>query len=93
MKTAYNLALSGWYNPPVIHQVRQRDGRVLVEASDNVMIAKVVITIVEEGQVIERGEGSKGKGDWWEYMPKTSGTIITAEAWDLAGNVTKYGYE
>lgn len=89
MKTAYNLALSDWFNPPMIHQVLQRNGKIFVEASDNVMVAKVVVTILdEEGKAVEKGEGIRGEGDWWEYLPKTVGKRITAEAWDLAGNMT-----
>lgn len=91
MKTAYNLALSDWFNPPVVHQVQQRDSRIPVEASDNVMVAKVVVKILdEEGNAVEKGEAIRGDGHWWEYLPHTSGKAIAVEAWDLAGNVTKY---
>ena len=91
MKTAYNIALSDWFNPPVIHQVQRRDGRILVEASDNVMVTKVVITILDdEGKVLDKGEGVRQKGDWWEYVPNTAGKRIIAEAWDLAGHMTKF---
>jgi hypothetical protein len=94
MRTAYNIALSDWFNPPVIRQVRQEGVRILIEASDNVMVAKVVVTILdEEAKVMEKSEGIRGEGDWWEYVPKTCGKMITAEAWDLAGNVTKFEFE
>jgi len=70
--------------------VQQRDGRILVEASDTVMVAKVVITILDEkGMMLENGEAIRAEGDWWEYAPSAKGKTITAEAWDLAGNVTK----
>src|SRR5574341_2319113 len=59
MKTAYNIALSDWFNPPVIHQVQRGDGRILIEASDNVMVTKVVLTILdEESKVLEKGEAT-----------------------------------
>jgi hypothetical protein len=91
MKTAYNFAVSDWFNPPVIHEVQQRDGKIFVEASDNVMVTKVVVTVLDnDGTVLEKGEAVRGEGDWWEYVPKTMGKTITAEAWDLAGNVTKF---
>ena len=99
MKTAYNIALSDWFNPPVIHQIQRKDGRILVEASDNVMVTKVVITILDEQEkVLENGEGTRqeapstGSG-WWEYVPNTAGKTVSAEAWDLAGNKTLKVFE
>jgi hypothetical protein len=47
------------------------DGQSPVEASDNVIVTTVVITILD------------GEGDWWEYVPSTDGKLIRAEAWDL----------
>jgi len=71
--------------------VQQRDGKIFVAASDNVVVAKVVVTVLDNaGTVLEKGKAIAGKGDWWEYVPKTMGKMITAEAWDLAGNVTKF---
>ena len=94
MKTPYNIALSDWFNPPVIHQVQRRDGRILVEANDNVLVTKVVITIVDlEGKILEKGEGTRQEGDWWEYIPSKAGKTVTAEAWDLAGNKTLKVFE
>jgi len=91
MKTAYNFAVSDWFKPPVIHEILQRDGKIFVEASDNVMVAKVVVTVLDaQGTVLETGEAISGEGNWWEYVPQTTGKTITAEAWDLAGNVTKF---
>ncbi len=42
----------------------------------------------EKGKVVEKGEGLRGEGDWWEYMPTTEGKVVV-EARDLAGNVVK----
>ena len=92
-KTAYNIALSDWFNPPVIHQVKQKDERILVEASDNVMVIKVVFTLLDKEGKIVKGEGVKGKGNWWECVPSSMGKIIAVEACDMAGNVTKFDYE
>jgi len=89
--TAYNIAVSDWFNPPVIHKVQQKDGRILIEASDNVMVTKVVVTVRDDqGAVLEKGEATRGEGNWWEYIPKTIRNTITTEAWDLARNVTKF---
>jgi len=52
-----------------------------------VRVARVQVTILDqEWKVVEKGEGIRGKGDWWEYRSGAEGKIL-AEAWDLAGNV------
>ena len=87
--SAYNFALSDWFNPPVIHKVERVDGRVRVHASDNVMVVKVVVTVLdEEGKVMKKKESVKTEGDWWEVDFVGDGKVV-AEAWDLAGNVGK----
>ncbi len=88
-KSAYNFALSDWFNPPVIHKIERVDGRVRVEASDNVMVTRVQVTILDEaGKVVERREAVQAEGDWWEVELSAEGRVV-AEAWDLAGNVVK----
>src|SRR3990172_454891 len=34
-KNAYNVALSDWFHPPVIHSIERKKGRIRVTASDN----------------------------------------------------------
>ncbi len=95
-KTAYNIALSDWFDPPVIHEIKYQDGRVLVNATDNVLVSRVVLTILdEEGEISEKGEGVRcqvsgvrNQGDWWEYASVRKGRV-SVEAWDLAGNVAR----
>jgi hypothetical protein len=90
-KNAYNIALSDWFNPPVVHRIERKAGRIRVEASDNVMVTKVLVNILdEEGKVLEKGEAlhKNPKTKWWEYATDTDGQIV-AEAWDLAGNRSK----
>jgi hypothetical protein len=88
--TPYNIALSDRMNPPVIHRILYRNDRIFVEASDNVIVAKVEIMILDEqGDIVEQGEAVRVHGDWWEYLPESSGKKIAAAAWDLAANVTK----
>ena len=88
LKTAYNIALSDWFNPPVIHQIEWRDGQIRVEARDDVLVTKVQVTVLDEGgQVLEKGEATRSNGDWWELASHTQGTMLIAEAWDLAGHV------
>ena len=94
-RTAYNLAVSDWWHPPVIHQIQflRTDGRIRVQARDNVMVTKVEVTLLDEhGGILEQGAALPVEGDWWEYVPGQMSraiTAITATAWDLAGNVTK----
>jgi hypothetical protein len=88
MKTAYNIALSDWFNPPVIHQVEWSDGQIRVEARDDVLVTRVQVTVLDEGgQVLEKGEAIRSDGDWWEFPSHARGTMIIAEAWDLPGHV------
>jgi hypothetical protein len=90
-RTAYSVAVSDWFNPPVIHEVQCLENKIRVRASDNVRVTKVVIRIRDQkGKLLEAGEAKKRGGDWWEYRPRVSGQILTAEAWDLPGNVTKF---
>ena len=91
MNTAYSLALSDWFEAPVIHGIEQRDGRILVEASDNILVAKVCVTVFDEaGETLEMGEAVRVEGDRWEFaLHHTGGTTVKAEAWDLPGNVTR----
>lgn len=90
-KTAYNLARSDWFHSPVIHEVRLRENKIHVQASDNVMVTKVVITALDEhGKLLEAGEATRQEGDWWKYVPKLPWKTLTVEAWDLAGNVTRF---
>ena len=89
MKTAYNIALSDWFNPPVIHQITRQNGYILIEASDNVLVSKVLVTILDvDEKIVEQGEAVFVKDMKWEYASAREGRV-KVEAWDLAGNVTK----
>ena len=91
MNTAYNFALSDWFDPPVIDCIERREGRILVEASDNLMVTKVRVTVLDQdGGVLEEGEAVRSEGDWWEFASQVEGKTIIAEAWDLPGHVTKF---
>ena len=89
LKNAYNVALGDWFHPPVIHRVERRGKAIRIQASDDVLVAGVQVVILDEqGKILEQGEAVKGKGDWWEYLPRESGQV-TVEARDLAGNKVK----
>ena len=93
MKNAYNIALSDWFNPPMIHRIERKTGYIRVEASEDVMVAKVRVKILDEkGRILEQGEAvqvdASKKSGWWKYATDTAGQIV-AEAYDLAGNKTQ----
>lgn len=95
IKSAYNFALSDWFNPPVIHKIERKDGVIRVQASDNVMVTKVLVTVLDgEGKILEKKDAWKSdsstgsESDWWEVELIADGKVV-AEAWDLAGNVGK----
>jgi hypothetical protein len=93
VKSPYNWALSDWFNPPVIQQIEQAKGRIRIRATDNVMVTKGQVTILDKkGKVVDKGEAIKGKGDGWDCVPRAQGKIL-AEVWDLAGNVAKLRQE
>lgn len=87
MKSPYNFALSDWFHPPVIHQVKLEGEKILVRATDNIQVSRVQVTLRDgEGTVLEKGAAARREGDWWEYTPGTAGKTITAQAWDLPGH-------
>ena len=91
MKTAYNFALSDRLNAPEIHAVEKKDGCIRVQASDNILVSRVHVTVLDEqGGTLEAGEAIKSEGDWWEFASEAGGKTVIAKAWDLTGNVTKY---
>lgn len=85
----YNVALSDWFNAPVIHAIERKDGVIQVRASDNVMVTKVEVTIHDEaGQVLAKGLAVAIRDDIWECALDATGSVMV-RVWDLAGNVTE----
>lgn len=85
-KNVYNPALSDRFNPPVIHRIERKDGKIRVLARDNVKVTKVMVKILDpEGEVLEQDAATQVDSGWWEYGSSTEGQI-EAEAWDLARN-------
>ena len=57
--------------------------------TDDVFVAGVqVLVLDEEGKILEKGDATQGRGDWWEYVPGAEGKVVV-EARDLPGNVVK----
>ncbi len=87
-KTAYNIALSDWFSPPVIQRIRQQAGHILIEATDNVLVAKVTVKIMAaDGKMQEQGNAVLVKAPLWEYAITQTGKVVV-EAYDMAGNRT-----
>jgi len=90
MMTAYNFAVSDWCHAPEIHGIEHKNGRIRVQATDNVMVTRVRVTVLDEdGGTVETGEAVKKRGDWWEFATQAQGRTVTAEAWDLPKHVTR----
>jgi hypothetical protein len=90
MWTAYNHALHDWFHAPEIGCLVRHEGRILVDASDDVRVTKVRVTVLDaESRVLETGDAVRDEEDWWEFASRAEGKTVIAEAWDLPGNVTK----
>jgi hypothetical protein len=91
MHNAYNFAVSDWWHAPEIHRVERRGRHIRVEATDNIQVTRVRVTILDEAdKVLEKGEATRTRGNWWRFTPQAKGGTIIAEAWDLPKNVTKF---
>ena len=70
--------------------MERKKGRIRIEATDNIMVAKVFVTIFdEEGKILEMGDAIRQKGNWWKFATHIQGKKIRVQAWDLADNHTK----
>ena len=88
-KNAYNMALADWMKPPVIHSIERLAGRIRVQARDNVLVAKVTVTLMDDQErILEGGEAKQVYEAIWEYVPRSTGRIVV-EVWDLPGNRTQ----
>jgi hypothetical protein len=93
MITAYNLAIKDISHPPVIHRVLRQEGRILVQASDEIMVAGVKVTVRDEqGKLVEVGDAIQQEKDWWEYTPQVEGKV-SVSASDLPGNQVRIELE
>jgi hypothetical protein len=89
-KPAYNIALSDWFHGPVIHNIKRQAGRISIDVTDNVKVASVRVTILDEqGNAQANGQAVWVKDDRWEYETIAEGHLLV-EAFDLPGNVTRH---
>jgi hypothetical protein len=93
MVNAYNLALKDISHPPVIHRVVREDGRILVNAWDEILVSHVRVQVHDpNGKLLEAGEAHLAQKDWWEYTPTAAGRV-SAIAFDLPGNKARMELE
>ncbi len=89
-QNAFNVAVADFFRPPVIHAIERGEGVVRVTASDNVMVTRVTVQILDgKGKVLEQGQAAQPDPRrypaLWEYPTSAEGTVEAA-AWDLADN-------
>ena len=66
------MALSNWFNPPVIHQITWQAGRICVYATANVRVTEIRITIsARQGKMLEQGQAVPVNNVCWEYATTT----------------------
>jgi hypothetical protein len=88
--SAYNFAFADCMKPPVIHRIERAEGCIRVQVTDNVLVDKVYVTILDRaGKPLARGRAAWGAGDWWEFPTHIEGAAIVAEAYDLPRNCTR----
>lgn len=62
---------------------------IRIWVTDDVRVAGVQVVVLDvEGKILEKGDATQGRGDWWEYVPSIEGKVVV-EARDLAGNMVK----
>ena len=98
-KSAYNLALSDWFNPPQILEVdlsgwsNGSGGAIRVKAQDDVRVQGVKVSITDEnGTILEAGQAQEVGALWWEYRPSQAAAMnmsVTVSVKDLPGHVAE----
>ena len=91
VKTAYNFAQMDWWKAPKIHRIEQVKGCIRVRATDNIMVTRVRISVLDaDGRIVETGEAVRRRGSWWEFPILSQGQTLRAEAWDMPGHMTRF---
>ena len=91
-RTAYNLAISDWHNPPEILGVDLQNWHgqpgepIRIRALDDVLVTRVTVSITaQDGTLLEEGPAIQA-GGFWLYTTLSSapaGARVQANAWDL----------
>jgi hypothetical protein len=98
-RTAYNVAISDWFHPPEVGEIDlsgwtgQVGESIRVKAVDDAVVARVMVTIVgERDVVIEQGDAEPIDDVWWEYVtrqPAPGQVSVIALAVDLPGHIAQ----
>ena len=89
-KKAFHVAVADWFHPPEIRMVYRHHDNIIVDATDDVQVARVIVTIAnEQGETIEQGQAVQNGSSVWEYRTIAQGNIVV-EVFDLPGNVTRH---
>lgn len=98
-KSSFNVAVADWFNEPEVLNMDASGwnggiGQTLrIQAQDDTYVARVHVVIRDEnGTILEEGDATRAEGLWWEYTTQTAVPMepfpdVTAQAFDLAGNV------
>lgn len=100
LKTAYNIALSDWFNPPEILAVHtdmrpgQPGASIQIQARDDVLVTEVTVIISDDtGCVLDHGQASPHMEGEWLYetgvLPNPASTLLII-AKDLPGNASRH---
>jgi hypothetical protein len=88
--SAYNFAFADCMKPPVIHCVERYAGCIRVQATDNIGVTRVWVSILDEaGKPLVTGDATRADGDWWEFVKQAEGKRILAKAFDRPRNCTE----
>jgi hypothetical protein len=86
----YNFALADCLVSPVIHRIERAEGCIWVQATDNIGVVLVRVTVRDEnGKILESDDAIRAEGDWWEFRTQAEGMTIVAQAWDIPRNMGK----
>jgi len=62
--SAYNFAFADCMKPPVIHSVERREGCIRVQATDNIGVTRVRVSVLDEaGRLLVNGAATRADDD------------------------------
>lgn len=101
VRSPFNAAVADWFNQPEILEINTAywnggiGEAISVKAQDDTFVARVHVVIRDgNNTILEEGDAQPSDGLWWFYMAKSIVNMagnpqVTAQAYDLAGNVAE----